>query len=110
VMADERLTRQEKAAEIERMRTSMRYLGQEAVVAPGMPMGEGHAMSEGSMNVPTRLPDGSWLPQGHPDARRAAMEELMRPMGAPPPREHEGREDHEDHRPASPHRGHGGVR
>lgn len=84
IMADERLAVDEKVAEIERMRTNMRYLAQEAVVAPGMPMGEDHAMSGGSMRVPTRLSDGTWLPQGHPDARMASMEELMMPMGGPP--------------------------
>lgn len=98
VMVDSRLSRAEKEAEIERMRQNMSYTAQEMVVAPGMPMmggmarrgrGDGghdhatsddHAMSEGGMRVPTRLPDGSWLPQGHPDARTASMEELMRPL------------------------------
>ena len=110
VMVDIRLSRAEKEVEIERMRRNMSYPAQEMVVAPGMPMadmpatrgmpqhrrGDGrhghgaggpgdalsdhHAMSEGGMRVPTRLPDGSWLPQGHPDARVASMEELMRPL------------------------------
>ncbi len=88
VMVDERLTRREKELEIERMRRNMVYAVQNAVVAPGMPMGGGehdHAMSEGSMRVPTRLPDGSWLPQGHPEARMATMEELMMPLGPEAP-------------------------
>ena len=110
VMVDARLSRIEKEAEIERMRLNMSYPAQGMVVAPGMPMaempntggmprhgrGDGrhgrgaggpgsamsdhHAMSEGGMRVPTRLPDGSWLPQGHPDARVASMEELMQPL------------------------------
>ena len=89
VMVDERLSRDEKEAEIERMRRNMSYPAQETVVAPGMPMeggggmmdGGGHdAVSAGGVRVPTRLPDGSWLPQGHPDARSASMQELMRPL------------------------------
>lgn len=84
VMADERLSRREKEAEIERMRLNMGYRAQDAVVAPGMPMHEDHAMAESAMRVPTRLPDGSWLPQGHPEARRASMEELAMPPGAAP--------------------------
>ena len=92
-----------KAAEIERLRRLMAYAGQDTVVAPGMPMqsatqpaamahddmpgmqhgaADGHAMSAGSMRVPTLRPDGSWLPQGHPDARMADMDELMRPLPA----------------------------
>ena len=31
------------------------------------------AMPMGSMRVPTQLPDGSWLPQGHPDAAMGGM-------------------------------------
>lgn len=89
IMVDERLTREEKEAEIERMRRNMSYPAQATVVAPGMPMeggagmmhgGGDHAMSPGGARVPTRLPDGSWLPQGHPDARAASMEELMQPL------------------------------
>jgi len=91
VMVDARLSRAEKDAEIERMRQNMSYTAQEMVVAPGMPMmggmarpggdgGHHHAMSEGGMRVPTRLPDGTWLPQGHPDARTASREELTGPL------------------------------
>ncbi|MFQ5890772.1 MAG: hypothetical protein ACE5JR_12065 [Gemmatimonadota bacterium] len=80
IMADASLSRAEKEAEIERMRRNMTYAAQDAVTAPGMPM-TGHSMSEGSMRVPTRLPDGSWLPQGHPDARLATMEEFRMPLG-----------------------------
>ncbi len=91
IMADPSLDRAGKEWEIERMRRNMTYGAQEAVVAPGMPMGGDHgmgddpagehAMGQGAMRVPTRLPDGEWLPQGHPDARAASMEELMRPLG-----------------------------
>ena len=102
VMADPSLSREEKAAEIERMRRNMVYASQDAVIAPGMPMREGHAMSPGSMRVPTRLPDGSWLPQGHPEARTASMEELRQPLvpwdeETPAPGEpgHDGHRGHE---------------
>lgn len=97
VMVDEGLGRDEKAFEIERMRRNMMYTAQDAVIAPGMPMsGEAHdhAMSGGAMRVPTQLPDGTWLPQGHPDARQATMDELMMPLlpGARTPA-HEHREE-----------------
>lgn len=86
IMAESRLSRVEKEVEIERLRRSMLYAGQDSVVAPPMPMAEGHgahAMSSGSMRVPTQLSDGTWLPQGHPDARQAPMDELMVPLEAP---------------------------
>lgn len=86
IMADSRLSRVEKEAEIERLRRSMLYDGQDSMVAPAMPMAEGHgaghAMTSGSMRVPTRLSDGTWLPQGHPEARSASMDELMAPLSA----------------------------
>ncbi|MBT8488116.1 MAG: hypothetical protein KJO65_04720 [Gemmatimonadetes bacterium] len=70
----------EKAVEIERLRGLMAYAGQDTVEAPGMPMGDGHTMGHGAMRVPTELPTGDWLPQGHPDARMAPMMEFMRPL------------------------------
>ncbi len=98
IMADASLGRAEKEAEIERMRRNMIYVSQEAVTAPAMPMAEGHAMSPGSMRVPTRLPDGSWLPQGHPEARTVTMEELMRPLFPSDEGEHApGRDGHQGH-------------
>lgn len=72
----------QKAAEIERLRALMVYAGQDTVTAPGMPMSEGHTMGHGAMRVPTQLPSGAWLPQGHPEARMAPMMELMRPLPA----------------------------
>jgi hypothetical protein len=72
----------DKAAEIERLRTLMVYAGQDTVAAPPMPMHEGHSMSGGAMRVPTQLPSGDWLPQGHPEARMASMQELMQPLPA----------------------------
>jgi hypothetical protein len=91
IMVDERLTRDQKTAEIERMRLNMMYASQDAVVAPGMPMGDAMPMmSEGSMRVPTQLPDGTWLPQGHPDARMATMDEMMMPLVPAPATHHHG--------------------
>ena len=84
IMAYPPYGREQKAEEIERVRQLMVYAGQDSVVAPGMPMGGGHTMSPGSMRVPTRLPSGAWLPQGHPDARMAPMQEFMQPLPAPP--------------------------
>jgi hypothetical protein len=83
IMVDERLTREGKAFEIERMRRNMMYTAQSVVVAPGMPMAEGqheHGAAGGGMRVPTQLDDGTWLPQGHPDAREATMDEMMMPL------------------------------
>jgi hypothetical protein len=93
IMADASFSRRAKEEEIERLRRKMIYATQDTIVAPGMPMHDGHAMSPGSMRVPTRLPDGSWLPQGHPKARMATMEELMRPLetAAPAPGPASGR-------------------
>jgi hypothetical protein len=79
IMTDATLSRAEKEAEIERMRRNMSYSAQDVVTAPGMSM-HGDQMTPGSMRVPIRLADGSWLPQGHPEARKASMEELMRPL------------------------------
>ena len=45
-----------------------------------MMMGGDHEMSMGSMRVPTRLPSGEWLPQGHPEARMASMQDQMQPL------------------------------
>jgi len=69
-----------KAAEIARLRDLMVYEGQDTVQAPMMPMQGDHSMSPGAMRVPTQLPTGEWLPQGHPEARMADMQELMRPL------------------------------
>lgn len=83
VMADPAFSRSAKAVEIERMRRNMIYASQDEIEAPPMPMGPGHEMGHGAVRVPTRLPDGSWLPQGHPEARAATMSELMRPLPVP---------------------------
>lgn len=83
IMAADDFPMSAKRAEIERLRELMVYEGQDLVVAPGMPMHGDHRMSAASMRVPTLLPDGSWLPQGHPDAEMASMDVLMRPLAAP---------------------------
>ena len=80
IMVDERLSRGEKEAEIQRMLRSQVYATQDSVVAPGIPMMGDHTMGPGSMHIPTQLPDGSWLPQGHPDSRMAPMAEFMMPL------------------------------
>lgn len=80
VMAYPAYGRPEQAAEIERLRRLQAYRDQDLVSAPPMPMHDGHEMSMGAMRVPTELPSGEWLPQGHPEARMAAMMELMQPL------------------------------
>jgi len=82
IMVDPRVPQASKGPEIERLFQQMLYRNQDWVVPPqvtheammehmpGMPMG--------AMTVPTQLPDGSWLPQGHPDAD---LPEGMGPMG-----------------------------
>ena len=72
----------EKEAEIMRLQEQMVFHGQNAVIAPSMPMGDGHRMGPGAMRVPTELSSGEWLPQGHPEARMATMQEFMQPLPA----------------------------
>ena len=55
--------------------------GDHIVVAPGIPAMGDHVMAPSSMRVPTRLTDGSWLPQGHPDSQMVPMAQLMMPLG-----------------------------
>ena len=81
IMVDERLSREQKEAEIARMLRNQLYVSQDFVVAPGLPMAGGaHVMAPSAMRVPTELPDGSWLPQGHPEADMVSMSELMMPL------------------------------
>jgi len=91
IMADPSFPMEDKATEIERMRRLMGYAAQDTVEAPGMPMRGGHEMSMGGMRVPTQLPSGDWLPQGHPDARTASMQEFMRPLAPVNPVPGDGR-------------------
>jgi hypothetical protein len=80
IMVDERLSRAQKEAEIQLMLRNQVYATQEAMVAPGVPMMGDHTMGPGAMRIPTLLPDGSWLPQGHPDSRMVPMAEFMMPL------------------------------
>jgi len=80
IMAYDAYDRAGKATEIERLRLLQIYQDQERVEAPAMPMHGEHDMSMGGMRVPTQLPSGAWLPQGHPEARMAPMMEFMRPL------------------------------
>ena len=70
-----------KAGEVERLLSQMLFANQEWVEPPvishEMMMMHMPGMPMRAMTVPTQLPDGSWLPQGHPDA---AMPEGMAVM------------------------------
>jgi hypothetical protein len=80
IMVDERLSREQKEAEIDRMLRSQIYATQDSVVAPGIMTMADHTMGPSSMRVPTRLPDGSWLPQGHPESEMVPMGQFMMPL------------------------------
>ena len=80
IMVDENLSREQKEAEIDRMLQSQIYATQESMVAPGITMMADHTMGPSSMRVPTRLPDGSWLPQGHPESQTVPMSQFMVPL------------------------------
>jgi hypothetical protein len=80
IMVDERLSREQKEAQIERMLLSQTYASQDVVTAPGIPTMGDHTMGPGAMRVPTQLADGSWLPQGHPESETAPMGQLMMPL------------------------------
>lgn len=73
IMADERIPRTAKGREIERMLQQMLYANQDRIIAPPLPPEAHEHMPMSAMTVPTQLPNGRWLPQGHPDAT---------PMGA----------------------------
>ena len=81
IMVDERLSREEKEAEINRMLRNQLYASQDLVVAPGISAMGDHTMGPNSMRIPTLLPDGSWLPQGHPEAQMVPMSQFMMPLG-----------------------------
>ena len=81
IMVDERLSREEKEAEINRMLRKQLYASQDSVVAPGISAMGDHTMGPNSMRIPTLLPDGSWLPQGHPEAQMVPMSQFMMPLG-----------------------------
>ena len=80
IMVDERLSREQKEAEIQRMLRNQVYSTQGSRVAPGIPTMRDHTMGPGAMRIPTLLSDGSWLPQGHSDSRMVPMAEFMMPL------------------------------
>ena len=80
IMVDERLDREQKEAEIDLMLQNQSYARQDSVVAPGIPTMGDHTMGPGSMRIPTQLPDGSWLPQGHPESEMVPMGQFMMPL------------------------------
>ncbi|NNM34578.1 MAG: hypothetical protein HKO53_15975, partial [Gemmatimonadetes bacterium] len=68
IMVDAALPTAAKGPEIERLLAQMLYRNQDWVVPPALPP-EGHGdMPMDAMRIPTELPDGRWLPQGHPEA------------------------------------------
>ena len=80
IMVDENLSREEKEAEINRMLQNQVYATQDSMVAPGITAMADHTMGLSGMRVPTRLPNGSWLPQGHPEAQMVPMRQFMMPL------------------------------
>ena len=80
IMVDERLSREQKEAEINRMLQKQVYANQDTMVAPGIETMADHTMGPGSMRIPTQLPDGSWLPQGHPESQMVPMSQFMMPL------------------------------
>lgn len=82
IMADARIPAAAKDREIERMLQQMLYANQEWVIPPTLPPDANMHMPMQAMTVPTQLPSGRWLPQGHPEARMQVMEgEMpMRPL------------------------------
>ena len=80
IMVDENLSREEKEAEINRLLQSQIYATQDSMVAPGITTMADHTMGPNSMRVPTPLPDGSWLPQGHPESLVVPMSQFMMPL------------------------------
>lgn len=76
IMVDGRIGVQAKGWEISRMLEQMLYVNQEWVIPPPLPAGAHENMPMSVMTVPTQLPDGRWLPQGHPEARMAEMRRM----------------------------------
>ena len=73
IMVDDGIPVERKGAEVERMLQQQIYANQDWVIPPPLPSDAHDQMPMSVMTVPTQLSDGSWLPQGHPEAR-AAME------------------------------------
>jgi len=68
IMVDDRIPTSAKAAEIARMLGQQLYRNQQWVIPPEVPAEAHMDMPMEAMTVPTQLPDGTWLPQGHPEA------------------------------------------
>ncbi len=85
VMADERIPRDAKGREIDRMLRQMLYANQGWVIPPPLPAEAHQHMPMSAMTVPTQLPDGRWLPQGHPDAAMPPMDHSGMKHDEPPP-------------------------
>ncbi len=80
IMVDETLSRKQKQEEIDRMLLSQIYATQDSMVAPGIMTMADHTMGASATRVPTQLPDGSWLPQGHPESETVPMSQFMTPL------------------------------
>ena len=80
IMVDESLSREQKEAEINRLLQNQLYSTQNSMVAPGIATMADHTMGASATRVPTRLPDGTWLPQGHPESETVPMAQFMMPL------------------------------
>jgi hypothetical protein len=72
IMIDPELSVSDQGREINRMLEQMLYANQDSVIPPE---GE-HRHGDTAMppiTIPTRLPDGRWLPQGHPNGKLPEM-------------------------------------
>lgn len=85
IMTDPTIPEGAHASEIQRLLMQMRARDQEWVVPPAVTpeaMAEHMpAMPMDAMRVPTLLPDGRWLPQGHPEAALPAGMQHHHPGG-----------------------------
>lgn len=82
IMVDGTVPPSRKGAEIDRLLSQMLYRNQDWIIPPAVDSTAHGSMSTSAMRVPTRLPNGSWLPQGHPDARVAgAADHVHEPGG-----------------------------
>ena len=81
IVADATIPLNRKGAEIERILRQMLYANQEWVIPPELPHEAHGSMPMSAQTVPTQLPDGSWLPQGHPRASHPGMAPMSRGEG-----------------------------
>jgi hypothetical protein len=68
IMVDPAVPDGRKGGEIARLLEQMLYRSQDWVIPPVIPEGSHAVMPMDAMRIPTQLPDGRWLPQGHPEA------------------------------------------